>query len=156
MHRNRPLLMPSLVVLAVLLSGGRRSAGEEISISLDTAVRMAVENNLGLRVETFNPAIAQTGLQRAGAIYNPTLTALLDPRGENFRLAPDPSPVERNRFFDADVSVDQLLGTGATATVSFTNLWSRQTLGSAPPRSAQPQRVLAASQPLLSGFGREG
>jgi len=72
MNRNRPLLMPFLVVLAVLLSGGRRSAGEEISISLDTAVRMAVENNLGLRVETFNPAIAQTGILRAGAIYNPS------------------------------------------------------------------------------------
>jgi len=155
MNRNRPLLLPFLVVLAVLLSGGRRSAGEEISISLDTAVRMAVENNLGLRVEMFNPAIAQTGILRAGAIYNPKLNALLDHRGENVRLAPDPSPVERSRFFDADVSVDQLLGTGATATVSFTNLWSRQTLGSAPSRYAQPELFLSLSQPLLSGFGRE-
>src|SRR3970282_1655007 len=139
MNVNGRFLLPFFVVLAVLLFGGRRSAGEEIPISLDTAVRMAVENNLGLRVGTFHPAIPRTGLQRAGAIYNPTLTALLDHRGENFRLAPDPSPVERNRFFDADVSVDQLLGTGATATVSFTNLWSRQTRGYAPPPSGPPE-----------------
>src|SRR3990172_12921150 len=92
MNRNRPLLLPFLAVLAVLLFGGRRSAGEEIPIFLDTAVRMAVEKNLGLRVETFNPAIAQTGILRAGAIYNPKLNALLDHRGEDFRLAPDPSP----------------------------------------------------------------
>lgn len=155
MKRSRLPALPFLVLLATVLFGGRPAAGTEIPISLDAAVRMALRNNLGLRVETYNPAIAETGVRRAGAIYNPRLTALLEHRGEDFRLLPDPSPVERSRFFDADASVDQLLGTGATASVSFRNLWSRQAGDSPALRTARPELSLSLSQPLLSGFGRE-
>ncbi|MGB3398927.1 MAG: TolC family protein [Candidatus Deferrimicrobiaceae bacterium] len=155
MSRHRLPLLPFLVVLASVFFGGTFAAGSEIPLSLDTVVRTAIERNLGLRVETYNPAIAETGILRAGAIYNPMLNALLDHRGENFRLLPDPSPVERNRYFDADASVDQLLGTGATASVSFQNLWSRQTSGSSTLRTAQPELLLSLSQPLLARFGRE-
>ncbi len=153
---SRPRARTFLVAIVLLVAVPTAvSAGGEIPISLDTAVRTAIENNLGLRVETYNPAIAETGILRAGAIYNPRLTALVDHRGENVRLVPDASFVERDRYFDADVSLDQLLSTGATASLSSQNLWIRQTLGSDSPRTVEPELSLSLSQPLLSGLGRD-
>jgi len=152
---GRFFLLPVFTLLATVLFGGNPSAGGEIPISLDTAVRMAIEKNLGLRVETYNPAIAETAVLRARAIYNPRVVALLDHRGENFRLSPDPSPVERSRFFDADLSVDRLLGSGGTASASFANLWNRGSAADSSSWSSRPELSLSLSQPLLSGFGRE-
>lgn len=152
--RRRFLLVLPLSIAA--LWWGTPASGGEIPISLDMAVRTAVENNLSLRVETYNPAIAQTAVLRAGAIYNPKVAVLLDHRGEDFRVSPDPSPVERSRFFDADVSVDRLLRTGGTAKASFANLWSRDGGGADPSSwTSRPELSLSLSQPLLSGFGRE-
>lgn len=150
-------MAPTLVLLIGFLAlvPGTVSADGEIPISVDAAVRMAIENNLGLRVETYNPAIAETAILRAGAIYNPKLVALVDHRGEALRLVPDTSLVERDRYFDADVSLDQLLATGATASLSSRTLWSRQTPGSDSPQTVEPELSLSLSQPLLSGLGRE-
>lgn len=151
----RPRFLPYLWLPVAAFWFVTPAQGGEIPISLDMAVRTAVEKNLGLRVATFDPAIADAGILRAGAIYNTKFTALLDHRGEDFRLSPAPSPVERSRFFDANVSADRLLETGATATLSFQNLWSRGAAGSSVSRSVRPELSLSLSQPLLSGFGRE-
>lgn len=151
--------MASLFLLLAVLSPASARAGEDaegkIPISLDTAVRMAIERNLGLRVTTFNPAIAETGILRAGAIYNPRLDALLDHREEDYRIVPDSPTVVRSSFFDADVSLNQLLGTGATAAVTFNNLFFEDSLEGPASRFARPELSLSLSQPLLSGLGRE-
>lgn len=160
MNRHALARFPGVALVALAVLAGGPSEGGEIPISLDTAVRMAVENNLGLRVETFNPAISETGVRRAAAIYDTRIVALLDHRGEDFRPSPGSEEVGRNRFFDADVSADRLLPTGGTATVSFSNLWSRSDAASqvqfvSPFRFARPELSLSLSQPLLSGFGKE-
>ncbi|GAB4372365.1 MAG: TolC family protein [Deltaproteobacteria bacterium] len=129
------------------------NGGEEIPIPLDEAVRMGIERNLGLAVETFSPALAETAVRRARAIYDPTLTLLADHRGEAFRLLPDGPAVERNRFFDADLSLERLLSSGAKAGVSFENLFRTGDAGSA--RFAEPSLSFSLSQPLLSGRGKE-
>lgn len=135
------------------LPAGRPLGAEGIPISLDEAVRMAVAQNLGLAVETFSPAIAATAVRRAGAIYNPSIALTMDHRGEDFRLAPDDPAVGRSRFFDANLSLDRLLSSGATATVSFENLFSRGS--GAALHYAQPGLSVSFSQPLLAGRGEE-
>jgi len=144
-----------LVALAAILvfSTGGSYAGEEVRISLDEAVRMAVEQNLGLTVERFSPAIAGTAVLRAQAIYNPTLSLLGDFRGADFRIFPNAPGVERNRFFDANLSVDRLLSSGATTAVSFENLFRTGDASTA--RYAEPLLAFSFSQPLLSGRGVE-
>jgi outer membrane protein TolC len=154
MNRHGLARLPGLALIAIAVLAGGPSEGGEIPISLDAAVRMAVENNLGLRVETINPAISDTGVRRAAAIYDTRIVALLDHRGEDFRPFPGSEEVGRNRFFDANVSADRLLPTGATASVSFANLWSRRD-GTAAFRFMEPEVSLSLSQPVLSGFGRE-
>jgi outer membrane protein TolC len=116
---------------------------------------MSVEQNLSLRAETFNPSISRTDVRRARAIYNPRLNILLDHLGSDSRSAPGSSFFIRERSFDADITTDVLLSTGATATASFTNRWNRDNLETSLSRFSRPDFTLSLSQPLLQGFGRE-
>ena len=146
--------LAALLSLGVLLFPGPAVA-EPVLLTVDDAVRLAVDRNLGLQVETYNPAIAATDIRRARSIYDPTLSALLDHRGENRQAGPSTAVAERTRFFDANASLDQLLPTGATASASFTNFWSKDNLGLSTSRFAQPELILSLSQPLLKGFGKQ-
>ncbi|MEK6779648.1 MAG: TolC family protein, partial [Candidatus Deferrimicrobiota bacterium] len=130
-----------------------------LTLTLDDAVRGAIGNNLSLKAEAFNPAISGTDVRRARAIYNPRFSVLLDHRGAN-SPASQTFPVfsisaTRVRFFDANISTDVLLPTGATASASFTNLWRQDNLETFLSRFAQPNLTLSFSQPLLQRFGRE-
>jgi outer membrane protein TolC len=144
-----------LLSVAALLTASIPCVAAELAVSLDDAVRMAVEQNLSLRAETFNPSISRTDVRRARAIYNPRLDILLDHLGSNSRSAPDSFFFTRERSFDANVSTDVLLSTGATASASFANLWKQDNLGTSLSRIARPSLALSVSQPLLQGFGRE-
>ncbi len=152
--------------LAVLLSLGALAfpgpaAAEPTRLSVDDAVRIAVERNLALQVETYNPAIAATDIRRARSIYDPRFTSLLDHKGANLQAAPESSLVDQRRLFDFDSSISQLLSSGATASASFTNLWFKDNLGfkNSPgvptSRYTQPNLTLSFSQPLLQGLGKE-
>jgi outer membrane protein len=153
MRKTMALILAALLSIGALAFPGSAGA-EPTRLSVDDAVRIAVERNLGLQVETFNPAIAATDIRRARSIYDPTLSFLLDHRGENRQASPTSSFVQQTRFFDANASLDQLLSTGATATAAFTNFWSKDNLGLSTSRLAQPELTLSLSQPLLKGLGK--
>jgi outer membrane protein TolC len=153
-------LLRSFLALA-LLAAPLPSFAEEILLPLDAAVRSAVEKNLDLRVESYNPAISGTDIRKAMGIYNPRLSVLADHRGEDAPLDTSGALIDRRRFFDANFSTDFLLSTGATASAAFTNLWSRSTPGAnqgqsfSPSSFVEPQLSLSLTQPLLQGFGKE-
>jgi len=150
---TRSLLAGFLV--AVLLPASGPALAEELPITLDTAVRSAIERNLDLRVQTFNPALSETGVRRARAVYDPNLSLLLDYRDSNAAVDPTLSFFANRRTFDANLSTDFLLSSGATASAAFTNFWSQDDLGTPFSRYAQPQVSLSLSQPVLRGFGKE-
>ncbi len=147
----------ALPAAAVAWGLGGPVRGEEVTVSLDAAVRSAIEKNLALRVETYNPAISDTDIRKAGAIYNPRLSALVDHHGEDAPIDTSGNLVDNMRFFDANFSTDFLLSTGATASAAFTNLWSRSSVntGASPTRFVEPKLSLSLTQPLLQGFGKE-
>jgi len=156
MNRRRPSVRETIAALVLLVIAGAVCArAEEVPISLDAAVRKAIAGNLDLRVESYSPALSETGLLRARAIYDPRLDLLLDHRGSNSNPGPASPLPERRRFFDADISSDFLLPSGATATASFTNLWSSDNLEGPFSRYAQPRLSFSLAQPVLRGFGRE-
>ena len=146
--------LAALLSLGVLAFPGPAVA-EPARLTVDDAVRIAVERNLGLQVETYNPAIAETDIRRARSIYDPSLSALLDHRGGNMQTGPTSAVVERTRNFDANASLDQLLSTGATASAAFTNFLYKDNLGISASRYAQPELTLSLSQPILKGFGKQ-
>ena len=144
------------VLLTVLCALPFSVAGAEPSaLTIEDAVRMAVENNLGLQVATYSPAIAETGVRKAHAIYDPLLSALVDHQGSNLQAAPETFFIDRQRVFNFDASISQLLPSGATTSLSFNNFWSRDNLRLPTSRFARPQLTLSFSQPLLQGLGRE-
>jgi len=151
-----PLLRGLSLLLAVLCAYPLSAAGAETTtLSIEDAVRMAVEKNLGLQVATYSPAIAATGIRKARAIYDPLLSALVDYRGSNQQVAPESPLVDRQHDFNFDTSISQLLPSGATTALTFNNFWSKDNLGLRTSRYAQPQLTLSFSQPLLQGLGRE-
>jgi len=147
-------LPPAALLFLLALAAPVPALAETARLTVDDAVRIAVERNLGLQVETYNPAIAATDIRRARAIYDPTLSAFFDHRGANLQAGPTTSSVDRTRFFDANASLDQLLPTGATASAAFNNFWSRDNLGLSTTRFVEPELTLSLSQPLLKGMGK--
>ena len=155
-----PLKIPTLRALPLLIGvlcacPFSAAGGESVNLSIGDAVRVAVEKNLGLQVATYSPAIAETGIRKARAIYDPLLSALVDHHGSNQQVAPQSFFVDRQRDFDFDTSISQLLPSGATTALSFKNIWSSNNLGLPTSLYVQPQLVLSFSQPLLQGLGRE-
>jgi outer membrane protein len=150
MLRALPLLLVILCACPLSAAGA-----DALTLSIGDAVQMAVEQNLGLQVATFSPAIAETGIRKARAIYDPLLSALIEHQGSNRQVAPQSFFVDRQRDFNFDTSISQLLPSGATTSLSFSNLWSRDNLTIPVSRFAQPQLTLSFSQPLLQGLGRE-
>ena len=121
MKKTMALFLAALLSLGALAFPGPAVA-EPARLSVDDAVRIAVERNLGLQVETYNPGIAATDIRRARSIYDPTLSALVDHRGGNTQADPTSAFAAQTRYFDANASLDQLLSTGATASAAFTNV----------------------------------
>jgi outer membrane protein TolC len=160
MRKTMAQLLAALLFLGALAFPGPAGAGPT-RLSVDDAVRIAVGRNLGLQVATYSPAIAETGIRKAHAIYDPLLSALVDYQGSNLNAAPGSSLVDKRRLFHFDTSISRLLPSGATASASFTNLWFKDNLdvtnepGVLTSRFAQPQLILSFSQPLLQGLGRE-
>ncbi|MGB7970416.1 MAG: TolC family protein [Candidatus Deferrimicrobiaceae bacterium] len=153
--RRHPRSLFAWFLVAVLLPAAGPALAEELPITLDTAVRAAIERNLDLRVQTFNPALSETDIRRARAVYDPNLSLLLDYRDSNAAVDPTLSFFANRRIFDANLSTDFLLSSGATASAAFTNFWSQDDLGTPFSRYAQPQVSLSLSQPVLRGFGKE-
>jgi outer membrane protein len=150
------LLRALALLLGILCACPFSAAGAEtLTLSIGDAVQMAVEKNLGLQVATYSPAIAETGIRKARAIYDPLLSAFVDHQGSNRQVAPQSFFVDRQRDFRFDASISQLLPSGATTSLSFNNFWSGDNLGLSTSRYAQPQLTLSFSQPLLQGLGRE-
>jgi outer membrane protein len=61
-------------------SGSVQPVAQGTPISIDEAVKMALENNLGIQIEKLNPQIQVLGISRAASAYAPTLISTLSRR----------------------------------------------------------------------------
>ena len=136
------------------------STGPAISISLDDAVRMAFENNLGLQSERLNPQIQDFNVARALAAYTPELF------GGALRSSSTAPPTE---FLQSGVAVTTTTNLTSTGGVRQQLPWGgRYELGlnggrratDAPRTAYSPQLSSDLSavyiQPLLRGFTIDG
>lgn len=146
-------LLALLLSLPLFASSDVRAG--EVAVAVEDAIRLAVENNLDLQVQTFSPAIAEAGIRGARGIYDTRLTALLDHRGKDAQVAPGSATADRQRFFDFDAGVQRLVPTGGTASVSVNNAWFADNQGTSFSRYANPQLSFSFTQPVLQGWGRE-
>ena len=121
------------------------------SLTLNEAIRMAVEKNLDVRAELYNPAQYEADINRYRSIYDPVLslqTSYTDSSTATFSSAGLPY---NSQAIVLNSSLSQLLWTGGTAALAFNNGYT----GSTTVTGWQSGLGVSLSQPLLKNVGRE-
>ncbi len=148
-----------LVFLVCLLVGFSQcpplAAQSPLPLTLNEAVRMAVEKNLDVRAELYNPAQFEADINRYGAIYDPrfTVQTRYDDTSEE-KPAINESIID-TRAFSTGVSLSRLFSTGATAALSFNNSDNDTNNPTLLDHYGQSGLVFSISQPLFKNRGRE-
>ena len=157
---KRTMKLTAAVTLCLLLgsAGSLLAQQPPIELTLKDAIRLSFERNLDLKVELYNPAMAEADIRRSLGIYDPLLTlgAGYD-RTVNSRVSSssfdsssiDFTPVTIDEF-SVNAGVSQLLPTGAVIGANATG--SRVSNSTSYYANGLNFTV---SQPLLRGFGKE-
>jgi outer membrane protein len=154
---KRYLIMP---VLLVLLTGSALAREDARRLTLKEAIKLAVENNLDVRAELYNPASAVADINKYRGIYNPLLS-LQSNYQDSKTLSPNivvtgGAAVSREKSITYDAGVSQLVPSGGTLGLAFNNSWNENnfTRGSIN-KYYESDVTLSLVQPLLKNFGRE-
>ena len=138
------LLSLSMLILPVTVY----SSETLLLLPLNDAIRMAVEKNLDVRAELYNPAQFEADINRNRSIYDPLLTLQ-----SNYTDSSAESVGSAGQTLNLNSSLSQLLWTGGTAAITFNNGYTNRKFLS----SSGWQSGLGASisQPLLKNVGRD-
>lgn len=136
------LLSLSMLVLPVTVF----SAETPLALSLDEAIRMAVEKNLDVRAELYNPAQFEADINRNRSIYDPLLNL------QTSYTDSDSAFSSVGQSLRLDSSISQLFWTGGIAAIDFNNGYSNVFT---PSKSWQTGLGISLNQPLLKNVGRE-
>ena len=143
--RLQILLSFSLLILSVTVC----SAETSLLLSLNDAIRMAVEKNLDVRAELYNPAQFEADINHNRSIYDPVL---------NIQTKYSDSYIASTHTQDVVInpSVSQTFWTGGTATIGFNNEYTNFSNGVLIPSiSWQTGLGVNVIQPLWKNVGRE-
>jgi len=160
-ERNRTVRSPVLLLVALIcLPSLAAAADAPISLSLNEAIRMAVEKNLDVRAELYNPAQFEADINRNRAIYDPLLTLQTSYSDSTVpsttaSATGGSSGSSYGRTYQADASLGQLFWTGATATAAFNNTFNSTNAIGTLSNYWQSSLGVTVTQPLLKNFGRE-
>jgi outer membrane protein TolC len=125
-------------------------------LTLDDAVRLALENNLGLQVARFNPQLQDLNLAIARAAWTPALSTTFSQNGDTQPSTGFLSGTTTSTHlgqFSNNTSVQQTLPTGGSYSIGWDS--SRRTTNSLLsnyPTQLNSSLALSISQPLLRGF----
>lgn len=111
------LLFTSMLIFPVVA----HSSGEPLSLTLRDAVRMAVEKNLDVRAELYNPAQFEADINRERAIYEPVLDLRTSFADSTVSSTGQVVTASNSQSFVLDSSISSLLWTGARAGLFFNN-----------------------------------
>ncbi len=150
-----------LFAAAFLDSAGIASAQEApLNLSINDAVKLAVEKNLDVKAELYNPAMAEADIRRNMGIYDTLLNALTSYNNSttlppNFFISGATTNRQQTLQFNAGAS--QLVQTGGTVGLAFNNTWNNSNADQAGILSNyyQSDITLNFTQPLLKNLGKE-
>ncbi len=118
------LVVVLMSVVSVFGQSGQSAAASTRRLSVDDAVRLAVEQNLGIRIERLNPEIQDVAISQTRSSWSPSLTSSLQ------RTSIDSAPTNvfaggldkiTDSRVETAVGVSQLLPTGANYTFTWNN-----------------------------------
>ncbi|MDD2321145.1 MAG: TolC family protein [Geobacteraceae bacterium] len=154
------LVLP-LVWFGVGLAGYAHAGEDVVSLTLKEAIRMALEKNLEVRAELYNPAMDEADIRKNRGIYDPFFSISTNYQQSTTQSAStllSGASISRQKNFQADAGINQLVPIGGNLGLFFTNLWNRNNADSSRgflDEYWQSQLTLSYSQPLLKNFGRE-
>jgi outer membrane protein TolC len=155
------LLSIPFALLCLVLPGSAHAAEDTLNLTLKQAISMAVERNLEVRAELFNPAISEADIRKNRGIYDPMMSLFSNYQDSTTQPASiflSGTTITRQKVFQANAGVNQLIPIGGTVGLFFDNLWNRN--NSEASRGFlndywQSELTVSYSQPLLKNFGRE-
>jgi outer membrane protein len=129
------------------------AAGPVQRLSMEDAIKLALENNLSLRVERMNPQLSDLAIEQAKTAWTPNLTAAMNnnsrtsPISGFFSGAVDKST---NQNFSANMGANQLLPWGANYNVLWdTSRTESNSIYSTPNPAKAANLTFNFTQPLL-------
>ena len=146
--------MRLLTIITLLLTGiitsSALAAEERLQLTLKESIRMAVEKNLDVRAELYNPAQFEADVNRNKSIYDMVFNTETK-YTHSYNAGQNPGDTSS---FLLDSDLTQLFWTGATGSLFFTNSQSND---STSPLKDNWQSSLGVNirQPLLKNLGRE-
>jgi len=140
------------VTFCLLLGSSVTAFGQQtpLHLTLKEAIRLSLERNLDLKVELYNPAMAEADIRRSLGIYDPLLSLSAGySRRHSFgnTLTFTPQPIDEA---SVNASVSQLLPTGAVVGLNADSGWIDNSA-----KYYTSGVNLSVSQPLLRDFGRD-
>ena len=150
---SRMMRTLAALTLAVPLSGAAQAQDRPpLELSLDEAVKRALESNADIAVEKFNPEFSAESVRGALGIYDPFLCATLR-KSSSTAVADNAFSGGKTDTFTYNFAASQYLPTGATFGLSFNNF--RQTSNNVITTFNPAFRSslnLSLTQPLLRNF----
>ena len=155
------ILLILVAALGTGLTGHAHAQDGGINLTLKQAIKMAVEKNLDVKAELYNPAAAEADIRKNKGIYDP-LVSFNTNYDESTTQPPSiflaGTTLQRTKILTIDPGISQLIPYGGTLGLFFNNTWNRN--NSSLERGFlndywQSELTLTFTQPLLKNFGRE-
>lgn len=140
-------LVLSSLLLTILIPAIASAAEPARSLSMADAISIAAEKNLDVRAERYTPAQYEADIRHNQAIYDPTLS-LQTSYGADATKWSGSSDIDQ---FSLNSSLSQTFWTGATAALSFSNVYN----GTSTSDRWQSKLGASLTQPMLKNGGRE-
>jgi len=151
-------LMVATALCVCFATAPALAAEGQMPLTLAEAVRSAVEKNLDVKAELYNPAMAQADIRKNEGIYDTILGLNTD---FNYSVTEPASTflsgsvTNRQKTFSIDPGVSQLLPIGGTLGLTFNNTFNNNNSTISLNNYWKSDLTLSLTQPLLKNFGRE-
>lgn len=155
---RRLLKFIASAVYLLVFYGPAHAEDAPVNLSLKEAIRQAVEKNLDVRAELYNPAIAEADIGKSRGIYDTNLSLLTDYRDSTSQPSStflSGAQVVEQGTFRFNPGVSRLTPYGGTVGLTFDNSRNTNNSTNTLNRYYQTDLSLTYSQPMLKNFGRE-
>jgi outer membrane protein len=95
--------------------------GSSRTLSMDEAVRLALEQNLGIRIQRYDPQVQDVGIAQAKSFWAPNLASAFNRNNTNQPATSVIVPSYENGTTNANVTLNQLLPWGGSYTAGWIN-----------------------------------
>ena len=133
--------------------------GKMVQLTLEDAIRLAVRNNLAINTARYTPAITQTQLTQAEAVFdanffiNGSYTRNADPNFGNTFAGQTGAAL--NEQYSAQTGINKQMSTGGTITMSTSLQHTHSSFDSQSSDFFEGIIAVNLTQPLLRGFGAD-